>query len=113
MRLCRQGGFTGKVIAEAKVRLAGECNQIQPRLRTCMARCVLVTGFSFSQRAALSTNQSQKGVSFSGDALQHLYYATKFERRGLLLYSIFAQVSPRLRFFLFLFLLVIDASTNR
>jgi hypothetical protein len=42
--------------------------------------------------AALSTNQSQKGVSFSGDALHHLYYATKFERRGLLLYSIFAQV---------------------
>eukprot|EP00282_Hemiselmis_andersenii_P029987 CAMPEP_0169463248 /NCGR_PEP_ID=MMETSP1042-20121227/20005_1 /TAXON_ID=464988 /ORGANISM="Hemiselmis andersenii, Strain CCMP1180" /LENGTH=296 /DNA_ID=CAMNT_0009575965 /DNA_START=80 /DNA_END=966 /DNA_ORIENTATION=+ len=33
-----------------------------------------------------------KGVSFAGDALHHLYFSTKFERRGILLYRILAHL---------------------
>lgn len=38
--------------------------------------------------ASLSVGQDTKGVSFAGDALHHLYFSTKFERRGVLLYWI-------------------------
>jgi hypothetical protein len=38
--------------------------------------------------ASLSLGQDTKGVSFAGDALHHLYFSTKFERRGVLLYWI-------------------------
>ena len=49
--------------------------------------------------AALSTGQDTKGVSFAGDALHHLYFSTKFERRGILLYKILclAIAKPSIR----------------
>ena len=40
----------------------------------------------------LSTGSDVVGVSFAGDPLQHLYYSTKFERRGLLIYAIFSRL---------------------
>jgi len=89
-----QGGITSKLMDEAKVRLAGEGGNSMLCWRGVVSRrWWLIDAMTMVfYGAALSTNQSQKGVSFSGDALHHLYYATKFERRGLLLYSIFAQV---------------------
>eukprot|EP00960_Hanusia_phi_P020592 607155-Hanusia_phi.AAC.4 len=54
--------------------------------------------------ANLAHGQDTKGIKFTGEALHHLYYSTKFERRGLLLYSILgnifdqrSSVSPDLR----------------
>ena len=40
----------------------------------------------------LSTGSDVVGVSFAGDPLQHLYYSTKFERRGILLYAIMSRL---------------------
>ena len=40
----------------------------------------------------LSTGSDVVGVSFAGDPLQHLYYSTKFERRGILLYAILSRL---------------------
>eukprot|EP00045_Choanoeca_perplexa_P011806 m.126568 g.126568 ORF g.126568 m.126568 type:complete len:333 (+) comp15774_c0_seq14:3098-4096(+) len=44
----------------------------------------------------LSTNADVDGISFSGRALHHVYYNTKFKRRGWLTYSVFklANESP-------------------
>jgi hypothetical protein len=40
----------------------------------------------------LSTGSDVVGVSFAGDPLQHLYYSTKFERRGILMYAILSRL---------------------
>jgi len=108
-----KGGKGGKGAAGTGKGIAGSTSIPAPKIPkevlewfdsgriTMMQRVEDRSGGSFSSKtmdeakvrlAALSTNQSQKGVSFAGDALHHLYYSTKFERRGLLLYSIFAQV---------------------
>ncbi|EKX33410.1 hypothetical protein GUITHDRAFT_147948 [Guillardia theta CCMP2712] len=58
-----QGGINEKSMMEAKQRLAN-----------------------------LAHGQDTKGIKFSGEALHHLYYSTKFERRGLLLYSIVGNI---------------------
>jgi hypothetical protein len=43
---------------------------------------------SISQMKLLSTSFDNKGIKFSGLALQYTYYCTKFIKRGLLMYSV-------------------------